>query len=148
MPTVAEVAAALERRYPLHLAEDWDRVGLVVGDPDAEVTGVLATVDVTDAVIAERLGLRPDAVVISNGTPEADAALPRVLSALRRGNLHARRSGKATKNIGKLLQDAARMNARYCVILESGLLATLKDMATGAQSQVPLGEVVARIARR
>ena len=102
----------------------------------------------TDAVIAERLGLRPDAVVISNGTPEADAALPRVLSALRRGNLHARRSGKATKNIGKLLQDAARMNARYCVILESGSLATLKDMATGAQSQVPLGEVVARIARR
>lgn len=63
MPTVAEVAAALERRYPLHLAEDWDRVGLVVGDPDAEVTGVLTTVDVTDAVIAEAMAVGADLIV-------------------------------------------------------------------------------------
>lgn len=63
MPTVGEVATALERRYPLHLAEDWDRVGLIVGDPESAVTGVLATVDVTDAVIAEAKSVGADLIV-------------------------------------------------------------------------------------
>ena len=53
MATVREVTGWLEAAYPPHLAEDWDRVGLAVGDPDAEVTHVHLAVDVTDAVIAE-----------------------------------------------------------------------------------------------
>ncbi len=51
--TVAEVAGWLEAAYPPALAEDWDRVGLGVGDPDAEVTGVLFAVDVTLDVVEE-----------------------------------------------------------------------------------------------
>lgn len=53
MATVREVTGWLEAAYPPHLAEDWDRVGLAVGDPDAEVTHVHFAVDITDAVIAE-----------------------------------------------------------------------------------------------
>ncbi len=53
MATVREVTGWLEAAYPPHLAEDWDRVGLAVGDPDAEVTHVHLAVDVTDTVIAE-----------------------------------------------------------------------------------------------
>jgi len=42
---VADVVRLLEQRYPPAWAEDWDRVGLVLGDPDAEVGRVLLAVD-------------------------------------------------------------------------------------------------------
>ncbi|MBX3385239.1 MAG: histidine--tRNA ligase [Phycisphaeraceae bacterium] len=95
----------------------------------------------TDDQIADRLGLRPDAMIFSNGTPEADALVPRVAAALRREGLHARRSAKSTRNVGKLLQDAAKARARFAVIVESDTLATIKDLASGRQEQVPIGEV-------
>lgn len=72
---------------------------------------------------------RPDIFIISNGTPEADAQLPRVIAALRRQGFHARQSYKATKNIGKLLKEANDLYARYAAILESGTEATLKPLS-------------------
>ncbi len=36
-----------------NLAEDWDNVGLMVGDPAAEVTGVMVALDPTEAIITE-----------------------------------------------------------------------------------------------
>jgi dinuclear metal center YbgI/SA1388 family protein len=42
---VRDVTAALDARYPPAWAEDWDRVGLVLGDPDAPVRRVLCVVD-------------------------------------------------------------------------------------------------------
>ena len=50
---VRDIAGWLEDAYPSALAEDWDRVGLSVGDPDAQVDAVVLSVDVTDAVLAE-----------------------------------------------------------------------------------------------
>ena len=47
---LSTVVAALESRYPPRLAEDWDRVGLVCGDPTDEVRRVLFAVDPTLAV--------------------------------------------------------------------------------------------------
>ncbi len=61
--TVADVTAALERRYPPRLAEDWDRNGLLCGDPADPVKRVLLAVDLTDAVIAEADGLGCDLIV-------------------------------------------------------------------------------------
>ena len=43
--TVAGVLAAMAVRYPPEWAQDWDRVGLVVGDPGAPVHRVLLAVD-------------------------------------------------------------------------------------------------------
>lgn len=48
---------------------------------------------------------------------------------------HARRSYKTTKNVGKLLQDASKVNARFAVIIESATEATIKNLATGEQDQ-------------
>jgi len=101
----------------------------------------------TDETIADRLGLRPDALVVSNGTPEADASLAGVIATLRRAGLHARRSYKTSKNIGKLIQDAAKARARFCVILESAAQATLKNMETQAQEPCALGELAGRLRR-
>lgn len=53
MVTVAELVTTLETAYPPRLAEPWDSVGLVCGDPGEVVRRVLFTVDVTEAVVAE-----------------------------------------------------------------------------------------------
>ncbi|MGY5764614.1 Nif3-like dinuclear metal center hexameric protein [Brachybacterium sp. DNPG3] len=45
MSTLAEVLAVLEGAYPLEWAESWDRVGLVLGEREAEVRRVLLAVD-------------------------------------------------------------------------------------------------------
>lgn len=120
----------------------------------------------TDAELLGLAGQHPDAFVISNGTPEADAALPKVLADLRRSTpshgsesrattgpatgLHARRSYKTTKNFGKLLQEAAKSNARFAVIIESATEASIKDLATNQQDQSrkPLTDLAAELRKR
>lgn len=62
-PTVADVVAELERRYPPAWAEDWDRVGLVLGEPCAPVRRVLCVVDVVPETVAEALDAGVDMIV-------------------------------------------------------------------------------------
>jgi histidyl-tRNA synthetase len=100
----------------------------------------------SDEVISERLGQRPDVFVISNGTPEADAKIEPVLAACRKATpsapgLHARRSYKTTKNVGKLLQDASKAAARCALIIESGTAGQLKNLDTQVQRPVLLAGV-------
>ena len=59
--------------------------------------------------------------------------------------LHARRTGKSTKNIGKLLQEAAGLRARCAMILESGENATLKNLETGVQVAMPIAAAIAQL---
>lgn len=61
--TVGAVVAALESRYPLELAADWDAVGLVVGDPQASVNSVLFAVDPVMAVVDEAMTVGADMIV-------------------------------------------------------------------------------------
>ncbi|MBY0308284.1 MAG: ATP phosphoribosyltransferase regulatory subunit, partial [Phycisphaerales bacterium] len=99
----------------------------------------------SDRQIAADLGLRPDVFVISNGQPESDDAVGPMLAALRRKGMHARRSYKTTKNIGKLLQDAAACNARFAVIIESPTEVTLKNMDDNTQEKGPADELLKRV---
>lgn len=62
-PTVASVVADLDRRYPPSWAEQWDRVGLVLGEPDTPVHRVLCVVDCVPETAAEALDLRADLIV-------------------------------------------------------------------------------------
>jgi dinuclear metal center YbgI/SA1388 family protein len=48
-----QVLGLLEEHYPAATAEPWDAVGLVCGDPDAEVSRVLLAVDPVEAVVGE-----------------------------------------------------------------------------------------------
>ncbi len=50
---VSRLVDLLDQLYPLALAEDWDNVGLIVGDSKAEVTGVLLALDVTRHVLQD-----------------------------------------------------------------------------------------------
>lgn len=50
---VRDVVAALENQYPPALAESWDAVGLVCGDPEAVVQRVLFCVDPVESTVDE-----------------------------------------------------------------------------------------------
>ncbi len=53
--TVADIVAVLEAAYPPSLAESWDAVGLVCGDPAEPVERLLVAVDPVTATIEETL---------------------------------------------------------------------------------------------
>lgn len=61
--SIAQVVAALERRYPPSTAEDWDAVGLVCGDPAARVRRILWAVDPVEAVVDEAIAAEVDLIV-------------------------------------------------------------------------------------
>lgn len=61
--SVADVIAALEAAYPPRLAESWDSVGLVCGDPADTVRSVLVTVDVTEQVVDHAVDICADLIV-------------------------------------------------------------------------------------
>ncbi|BAO54287.1 Nif3-like dinuclear metal center hexameric protein [Nonlabens marinus] len=52
---IQEVTDYLELLAPLHYAQDFDNVGLLVGDPATEVTGVLVTLDCLETVVDEAI---------------------------------------------------------------------------------------------
>jgi dinuclear metal center YbgI/SA1388 family protein len=47
------IMETLERIAPLHLAQEWDNVGLLAGDPNQSITKILLTIDLTPQVMAE-----------------------------------------------------------------------------------------------
>lgn len=53
MPIVQDVVDHLEALAPPHYQESYDNSGLLVGEPQREVTGVLVSLDSTEAIIAE-----------------------------------------------------------------------------------------------
>ncbi|HVV10776.1 Nif3-like dinuclear metal center hexameric protein [Amycolatopsis sp.] len=63
MPALAEVITALETAYPPGLAESWDAVGLVCGDPDEPVGRVLCCVDPVAATIDEAIEIGAQLIV-------------------------------------------------------------------------------------
>lgn len=58
-----EVIYYLHTVAPNHYQEDYDNSGLLVGDPYSEVKGVLVSLDVTEAVLEEALGLGCNVIV-------------------------------------------------------------------------------------
>lgn len=60
---LADVVAVLDELYPPSLAESWDAVGLVCGDPDADVQRVLFAVDPVAAVVEEAVEGAADLLV-------------------------------------------------------------------------------------
>lgn len=64
MTTLAELVEVLDRAYPPKLAESWDSVGLVCGDPGEDIARVLFAVDATAEVVAEAIDWRAQALVV------------------------------------------------------------------------------------
>ena len=50
---IREITDAIEQYAPLRLQEEWDNAGIQVGDPEADISGILLCTDATEAVVAE-----------------------------------------------------------------------------------------------
>lgn len=129
----------------------YDGLIKLFGGPDTPAVGmgmgdvVLMNVLTDKGLMPEDASPRPDVFVIA----ASDAAAGRVSSvaaALRRRGLHTRFSYKSTRNVGKLLKDAAAAQARHAVILDdeaSQGVASVKDLASGGQTQVAIADLPA-----
>ena len=53
--TAGNVYKAIDMLAPFGGCMAWDNVGLLVGEPDSAVTGILVTLDVTPAAVAQAL---------------------------------------------------------------------------------------------
>jgi len=60
---IKDIAAAIEKKVPLKLAQDWDNVGLLIGNPQANVKNILLTIDITQDVVAEAKRLNTDLII-------------------------------------------------------------------------------------
>lgn len=86
----------------------------------------------------------PEVFILSAGE-ESDRPAMRLLAAMRQAGIHARRSYKTTRNVGKLLGEASRSGATRAIILGSELAegrVQLKDLVSGEQELVPLEGLV------
>ncbi len=61
--TVADLLAVLEEIASFNLAETWDNVGLMVGDPAQEVSGILVALDPTDMLLNEAAAAGVNAII-------------------------------------------------------------------------------------
>ena len=61
--TVQTIAEALNRIAPPRLAEEWDNVGLLVGEPNSEVKRILVCLDVSLAAIERAIYLGAEMIV-------------------------------------------------------------------------------------
>lgn len=86
---IADLVIAMDRLAPLGFAEPWDNVGLLLGDPEAALEGILVCVDLAPDVMDEAVSLGANAVVAYH--PPLFRAVKRVVAgdlafeALRRG---------------------------------------------------------------
>jgi len=60
---IKDIAERIEKIVPLKLAQDWDNVGLLIGDAQKNVKNILLTIDVTNDVVAEAKKLKTDLIV-------------------------------------------------------------------------------------
>jgi len=60
---IKEIAQAVEAIAPLGLAQGWDNVGLLIGDPDKSIKNILITIDTTQAVVEEAKSNKVDLIL-------------------------------------------------------------------------------------
>ncbi len=140
-------------------------LSLVLEDRGLMPKGMGELMDAVECVMRS-YSMRPDAFVFSNGDEAAELRVVPLLAELRRGveapeyqgkpwrperyavrPLHARTTGKTTRNVGKLMKDAAASNARFAVIIESGETCTLKNLITGEEHKdTPIEKIAKMVA--
>jgi dinuclear metal center YbgI/SA1388 family protein len=59
----------LDEIAPLAIAEDWDNVGLLVGDPNAEIRKVMTCLTITAQTVSEAIAKQVDCIVVHHPIP-------------------------------------------------------------------------------
>ncbi len=63
MVRLNSIIAEIDRIWPISGADAWDNVGLLVGDPNAEVKSVSLAVDITDSTVEEAISARAQLLI-------------------------------------------------------------------------------------
>ena len=88
MTTIADIVRAVDRLAPFRLAEEWDNVGLLLGDAAWPVRRVLVSLDVTEAVCEEAERIEADCLLAHHPFMFKDVS--RVTAETRPGRLALR----------------------------------------------------------
>ncbi|MEM1208543.1 MAG: histidine--tRNA ligase [Planctomycetota bacterium] len=144
--TVFEVHEATGVERALAGGGRYDKLIELFGGPPTPAVGfgmgdvVLTNVLHDKGLIPDHVLPRPDVFVIA-AADDASRHATQLTAHLRRNGLHARRSYKATRNVGKLLKDAAACRARFALIVNADRL-ELKDLDTGEQAPINADDLV------
>lgn len=126
-PTLSQVVSLLEHRAHPGTAEEWDRVGLVTGDPSQAVRRVLFAVDATPAVVDQAVSTGADLLVTHHplllrgvSSIAETSSRGRTLSALVRAGcalltMHTN-ADQARDGVNDALADACGMSAKRAPI--------------------------------
>ncbi|HNX29192.1 MAG TPA: Nif3-like dinuclear metal center hexameric protein [Syntrophomonadaceae bacterium] len=63
MVKVKDIIAIMEKYFPLHLAEDWDNVGLQAGSREKEVKRIVIALDLDEQMVEEALKSEADLII-------------------------------------------------------------------------------------
>ncbi len=77
---ISEVTDWLEREYPSSFAEEWDNVGLLVGDDQREVKKIFLALDLTEDTLDQAVDFGADLVITHH---------PMIFSGLKKINNHS-----------------------------------------------------------
>ncbi len=141
---VKDVTTILEELAPLHYAEDFDNVGLLVGDANATVTGILVTLDTLENVIDEAIAKKYNLVVSFH--PIIFGGLKKLTGAtyVERVVLKAIRNNIAIYSMHTALDNARDgVNAKICEILgvnQTEVLIPKKQLIRKLTTYVPVAE--------
>jgi len=116
--TVKEVTNILEDLAPLAYAEDFDNVGLLVGDYDTKVSGILVTLDTLENVIDEAISKKCNLIVSFH--PIIFGGLKKLVGStyVERVVIKALRNNIAIYSMHTALDNAPEgVNAKICEIL-------------------------------
>src|SRR5271155_2017153 len=162
---VFEVTAAKGENRAIAGGGRYDKLIETFGGPSLPAIGfgmgdvVLEIVLRETGKLPEKLMSSPDVFVINalNGTKELDELLQNFRrssfdstnKAIVRPGIFAQTSYKASKNIGKMLQEAAASGARFAIILApdeiSRGVVKLKDMNKRSEEDIPAKDVVNKV---
>ncbi len=92
VPRVKDILNCLDLEASFSLAEPWDNVGLLIGNPDQEVTSILIGLDPTNALIDEALTSGANTVVTHH------PVIFRPLSSINTADPNGRLLAKALEN--------------------------------------------------
>ncbi len=138
---VKEVTDILEELAPLEYAEDFDNVGLLVGDYGAKVTGILVTLDTLEEVVDEAIAGQQNLIVSFH--PIIFSGLKKITGAtyVERAVLKAIQNNIAIYCMHTALDNSPEgVNAKICEVLEIGnpkILIPRKDSIKKLVTYVP-----------
>ena len=140
--TVKEITNLLEEQAPLSFAEDFDNVGLLVGDPATEVTGILVTLDTLEQVVEEAVSKKCNLIVSFH--PILFKGIKRITGAtyVERTVLKAIQNGIAIYSMHTALDNVREgVNGKICEVLgleDTRILIPKKGVIKKLLTYVPL----------